>query len=57
MLPKISDTSTEMERVQIEGLRSLSLARKFELVSELASVVRQLALAGLRARFPGATAG
>lgn len=54
MLPKISDTSPEMERVQIEGVRSLPLGRKFELVCELTDVVRQLASAGLRARFPGA---
>jgi len=47
----LSDTSPEAERVQIEGLRSLPLWRKFELVSELIMTVRQMALAGLRARF------
>ena len=57
MQPAISDTNPEMERVHIEGVRSLPAGRKLEMVSELTSTVRQLALAGLRARFPGATAG
>ena len=55
MLPKVSDTSPEAERVQRDGLRSLSLGRKFELVSELTMTLRQFALAGLRARFPEAS--
>jgi len=55
MTPKISDTSPEAERVQIAGLCSLPMWQKFELVSELIMTVRQLALAGLRERFPTAT--
>jgi len=57
MAQRLSDTSPEAERVQIEGLRSLPVWRKFELVSELIVTVRQFALAGLRARFPNASPG
>jgi len=57
MTQRLSDTSPEAERVQIEGLRSLPVWRKFELVSELTVTVRQFALAGLRERFPNASPG
>jgi hypothetical protein len=55
MAAKLSDTSPEAERVQIEGLRALPVWRKFELVGELTMTVRQIALAGLAARFPQAS--
>lgn len=51
----LTDTHPDAERVQIEGLRSLPPWRKFEMVSELTSTIRALALAGLRDRFPSAS--
>ena len=51
---KISDTSPEAERVQIEILRSMPDWRKFRLLSHLILTGRKLALAGLRDRFPHA---
>lgn len=50
-----TDTHPDAERVQIEGLRALSPWQKIELMSELTSAARGLALAGLRARFPDAS--
>jgi hypothetical protein len=49
------DTSPEAERVQIELLRRMTPARKLRLLSELNDLGRQLAMAGLRQRHPGAT--
>jgi hypothetical protein len=49
------DTSPEAERVQIELLRKLTPARKLRLLSELNELGRQLVMAGLRQRHPGAT--
>jgi hypothetical protein len=47
-----SDTSPEIERLQIEGLRQMPVWRKLELVAELNQTVRTLALSGLRQRYP-----
>jgi len=55
MTPKISDTSPEAERVQIQILRAMPSWRKFKLVNDMIVTSRKLALAGLRARFPGAS--
>jgi hypothetical protein len=52
---KISDTSPEAERVQIEILRAMPSWRKFQLLNDLIVTGRKLALAGLRERFPGAS--
>lgn len=54
MATLFSDTSPEAERVQIEGLRSLPIWRKLQIVSDLTMTVRKLAMAGLRERFPEA---
>jgi hypothetical protein len=48
----ISDTSPEIERLQIEALRQMPAWRKLKLVAELNETVRTLALAGLRQRHP-----
>jgi len=47
------DTSPEVERVLIELLRKASPARKFEMISSAVCASRQLALSGLKMRFPG----
>jgi hypothetical protein len=57
MLPKISDTHPEAERVQIEGLRAMTPARRIRILDELSMTVRTLALAGIRHRFPNASEG
>jgi hypothetical protein len=55
MVPMLSDTHPDAERVQLEGLRALSPWRKIELACELTENARKLALAGLRQRFPNAS--
>jgi hypothetical protein len=55
MATRFSDTSAEAERVQIEILRSMPSWRKFQLWNDLNMTVRQLALSGLRERFPSAS--
>ena len=54
MTPKISDTTPEAERVRIQILRSMPDWRKFKLLNDLIMTSRELALAGLRERFPDA---
>ena len=51
----LTDTHPDAERVQIEGLRKISPWRKIELACELTESARELALAGLRQRFPNAS--
>jgi hypothetical protein len=46
------DTSPEIEMLQIEGLRQMPPWRKLALVSSMNRMVRCLALAGLRERYP-----
>ena len=46
------DTAPEIERLQIEGLRQMPPWRKIAMVSSMNHVVRTLAMAGLRHRFP-----
>ena len=46
------DTTPEIERIQLEGLRRMPGWRKMELVSEMWRTVRTLAWAGLRERHP-----
>lgn len=50
------DTDPEAERVQMEIYRRLTPAHKLRLVFEANAQVRDLALAGLRYRHPGASA-
>ena len=46
------DTLVEIEQLQIELLRQMPPWRKLALVSEMNRMVRTLALAGLRQRYP-----
>ncbi len=48
------DTSQEVERILIRHLRTMSGARKLQLMAELNANMRAMALAGLRARHPQA---
>ena len=51
-----SDTDPEAERVQIEIWRAMPAWRKLELVAGMNATVHGLALAGLRQRYPQASA-
>jgi hypothetical protein len=55
MATRLTDTSADAERVQIEILRSMPSWRKFQLWNDLNMAMRQVALAGLGERFPSAT--
>ena len=55
MVTRLTDTSAEAERVQIEILRSMPSWRKFQLWNDLNMAMRHVALAGLKDRFPLAT--
>ena len=50
------DTPQDIERVYIELLRQMPPWRKLELVGAMNQTVRDLALAGLRQRYPQDTA-
>ncbi len=50
-----SDTSSEMETLQIELWRQASPTRKMHMLAQLNAATRTLALAGLRARYPQAS--
>jgi hypothetical protein len=54
MATLFSDTSPDSERVQIEILRSMPAWRRWQLLEDLIVTTRELALAGLRERFPHA---
>jgi hypothetical protein len=49
------DTSHEVEARQIEGWRRMTPAAKIALVLQMSAVVREMALAGVRLRFPAAS--
>jgi hypothetical protein len=49
------DTSTEIERRQIETWRTMSAAQKLAMVSQLTLAAEELARAGIRERHPSAT--
>jgi hypothetical protein len=55
MATRLTDTSADAERVQIEILRSMPSWRKFQLWNDLNMAMRQVALAGLGERFPSGT--
>jgi hypothetical protein len=57
MSPYYSDTHPKMEALQIQLLRATPPWRKMELLAELNRAARELALAGLRKRFPEASEG
>lgn len=50
-----SDTPPEVLRVQYEIYRQMSPARKFQLIFDTYEMGRQLAMAGLRMRYPDVT--
>lgn len=50
-----ADTDGEVERIQLAGWRNMSPAQKAATVSGLTSAVFEMAMAGVRARFPNAT--
>ena len=52
----LSDTHPDAEKVQLAILRSMPLWRKFRLINDLIVTGRKLSLAGLRERFPRASA-
>jgi hypothetical protein len=54
MAKYLSDTHPDAERVQIEILRKMSPAQKFNLTNDLILTVRALSTSGLRRRFPEA---
>jgi hypothetical protein len=49
------DTSHEVEARQIEGWRRMTPAAKLALVLQLSAVAREMALAGVRLRYPAAS--
>lgn len=51
----MNDTHPEVEAVQIELLRQAPVWRKLELVAQLNAMARDLALTGLRERYPDAS--
>jgi hypothetical protein len=55
MPSRLNDTSPEAERVQFDLLRELPFWRSVQLLDDLIEMGRELCLAGLRARFPGAS--
>jgi hypothetical protein len=52
----LSDTSTQIEHMQLERFRQMPTWRKLALVAEMNQTVRALAVAGLRQRYPADTA-
>ncbi len=54
--PLALDTPAEVERLQIERWRQMSPADKAAIVTGLTQAAHDLALAGIRHRFPDATA-
>jgi hypothetical protein len=55
MRPLADDTPLDVERRQIEGWRAMTPSEKCAIISSLSSSVLQLALLGVRQRFPEAT--
>ena len=52
MFSDLTDTSPEIEALQVNLLRQASPARKLELLSQMNATVKALALSGLRTRHP-----
>lgn len=50
--PRISDTTPDAERRQIEGWRRMTPGRKLTLVIQMSANVRRLAVAGVQRRYP-----
>ena len=56
MATQARDTSADAERVQFQIWREMPSWRKLELVAQMHATVRELAMLGLRQRYPRATA-
>jgi hypothetical protein len=56
LAPLSADTSPDIEQLQVEGWRRMSPAEKAAIVSGLTQASYDLALAGVRHRFPDASA-
>jgi hypothetical protein len=52
--PLASDTSTVIEERQIEAWRRMTPGEKLQLALQMSDTVRQLAVAGIKQRHPGA---
>jgi hypothetical protein len=52
--PLSDDTSPEMEQRQIERWRAMTPAQKLAIAMDMSETVRQLALIGIRQRYPAA---
>lgn len=55
MTTRLSDTSPEIERIQYDLLREMPFWRSVQILDDLIETGRGLCLAGLQARFPGAS--
>ena len=55
MRPLADDTSLEIEARQVEGWRRMSVTEKAQLIASLSCAAREVALAGIRDRYPGAS--
>lgn len=54
-VPLAADTSLDIEARQLQAWREMTPARKAELISAMSIASREVALAGIRARHPGAS--
>jgi hypothetical protein len=54
--PLAADTSPEIEARQVDGWRRMTAAQKAALVTSATRAADQMAMAGIRARFPNASA-
>jgi hypothetical protein len=53
--PLAPDTSGDIEQRQIEAWRAMTPGQKLQLALQMTATVRQLALAGIRQRYPSAS--
>ena len=54
-VPLARDTSAEIEERQVAAWREMTPAQKADLITALSSAAREMALAGVRQRYPGAS--
>jgi hypothetical protein len=55
MSPYYSDTHPEIEEMQIELIRKMPSWKKFAVIDDLNETVRNLAISGIKQRYPEAT--
>lgn len=53
-VPTVSDTHPDMERFQLDLMRQAPAWRKAQMLGEMYAAMKQLALSGLRSRYPSA---